>query len=175
MMLFQLAPVWCCLDAGYERLEMLKALNFLVILCKRRDKNKQWRLQTNCAHLWHGQVWHSIFKVIYLPDFHSPVFFSFLTLDWDLGNCLKNECYRKQLRMPQPMRSWIDLRATYKVTVCLSFHCAILSFFLTALKSITFIWAWWGLWNHIVSIVDTVSLIVMERSQWLSTHPVCLS
>ncbi|XP_015747672.1 PREDICTED: ERI1 exoribonuclease 2-like isoform X2 [Acropora digitifera] len=34
--------------------------------------------------------------------------------DWDLGNCLKNECYRKQLRMPQPMRSWIDLRATYK-------------------------------------------------------------
>ncbi|XP_068671809.1 ERI1 exoribonuclease 2-like [Montipora foliosa] len=34
--------------------------------------------------------------------------------DWDLGNCLKNECYRKQLRMPQPLRSWIDLRATYK-------------------------------------------------------------
>jgi len=34
--------------------------------------------------------------------------------DWDLGTCLKNECYRKQLRMPHPLRSWIDLRATYK-------------------------------------------------------------
>ena len=37
--------------------------------------------------------------------------------DWDLGTCLKNECYRKQLRVPHPLRSWIDLRATYKVCI----------------------------------------------------------
>ena len=36
-------------------------------------------------------------------------------LDWDLGVCLRNECHRKQLRVPHPLRSWIDLRATYKV------------------------------------------------------------
>ena len=37
--------------------------------------------------------------------------------DWDLGTCLKNECYRKQLRVPHPLRSWTDLRATYKVCI----------------------------------------------------------
>lgn len=52
--------------------------------------------------LWH---WHS---------FHFSLF-----EDWDLGTCLKNECYRKQLRMPHPLRSWIDLRATYKVSTVL--------------------------------------------------------
>ena len=36
--------------------------------------------------------------------------------DWDLGTCLKNECNRKQLRTPHSMRSWIDLRATYRVS-----------------------------------------------------------
>lgn len=50
---------------------------------------------------------------------------AFLTLfaykkDWDLGTCLKNECSRKQLRMPHPLRSWIDLRATYKVSIVTS-------------------------------------------------------
>lgn len=38
--------------------------------------------------------------------------------DWDLGTCLKNECKRKQLRMPHSLRSWIDLRATYRNFYC---------------------------------------------------------
>lgn len=38
--------------------------------------------------------------------------------DWDLGTCLKNECNRKQLRTPHSMRSWIDLRATYRNFYC---------------------------------------------------------
>lgn len=35
--------------------------------------------------------------------------------DWDLGVCLQYECKRKQLRKPEILNSWIDLRATYKV------------------------------------------------------------
>uniref|UniRef100_A0A803SVP0 ERI1 exoribonuclease 2 n=1 Tax=Anolis carolinensis TaxID=28377 RepID=A0A803SVP0_ANOCA len=35
--------------------------------------------------------------------------------DWDLGVCLHYECKRKQLRKPDILNSWIDLRATYKV------------------------------------------------------------
>ncbi|XP_075755544.1 ERI1 exoribonuclease 2 isoform X3 [Pelodiscus sinensis] len=35
--------------------------------------------------------------------------------DWDLGVCLQYECRRKQLRKPDILNSWIDLRATYKV------------------------------------------------------------
>lgn len=34
--------------------------------------------------------------------------------DWDLGICLHYECQRKQLIMPQPLTSWIDLKATYR-------------------------------------------------------------
>uniref|UniRef100_A0A8C4SLH6 ERI1 exoribonuclease 2 n=1 Tax=Erpetoichthys calabaricus TaxID=27687 RepID=A0A8C4SLH6_ERPCA len=34
--------------------------------------------------------------------------------DWDLGVCLQYECKRKQLRKPEVLNSWIDLRATYK-------------------------------------------------------------
>ncbi|XP_015681728.1 ERI1 exoribonuclease 2 [Protobothrops mucrosquamatus] len=34
--------------------------------------------------------------------------------DWDLGICLHYECKRKQLRKPDILNSWIDLRATYK-------------------------------------------------------------
>ncbi|XP_063170827.1 ERI1 exoribonuclease 2 [Candoia aspera] len=34
--------------------------------------------------------------------------------DWDLGICLHYECKRKQLRKPDTLNSWIDLRATYK-------------------------------------------------------------
>ncbi|XP_058013624.1 ERI1 exoribonuclease 2 isoform X2 [Ahaetulla prasina] len=34
--------------------------------------------------------------------------------DWDLGICLHYECKRKQLRKPNILNSWIDLRATYK-------------------------------------------------------------
>uniref|UniRef100_A0A2K6MJH4 ERI1 exoribonuclease 2 n=1 Tax=Rhinopithecus bieti TaxID=61621 RepID=A0A2K6MJH4_RHIBE len=37
--------------------------------------------------------------------------------DWDLGVCLEYECKRKQLLKPVFLNSWIDLRATYKVTV----------------------------------------------------------
>ncbi|MBN3305121.1 ERI2 exoribonuclease, partial [Amia calva] len=35
--------------------------------------------------------------------------------DWDLGVCLQYECKRKQLRKPEALSSWIDLRATYKL------------------------------------------------------------
>nr|XP_056722170.1 ERI1 exoribonuclease 2 [Euleptes europaea] len=35
--------------------------------------------------------------------------------DWDLGVCLQYECKRKQLRQPEILNSWIDLRATYKL------------------------------------------------------------
>lgn len=41
---------------------------------------------------------------------------SFLTWsDWDLGVCLHYECKRKQLRKPEVLSSWIDLRSTYRV------------------------------------------------------------
>ncbi|XP_077094280.1 ERI1 exoribonuclease 2 [Siphateles boraxobius] len=35
--------------------------------------------------------------------------------DWDLGVCLLYECKRKQLRVPEALKSWIDLRATYRL------------------------------------------------------------
>lgn len=41
------------------------------------------------------------------------VFFS--CADWDLGVCLQYECKRKQLRKPDILNSWIDLKATYRV------------------------------------------------------------
>ncbi|NWY91610.1 ERI2 exoribonuclease, partial [Loxia curvirostra] len=34
--------------------------------------------------------------------------------DWDLGVCLHYECQRKQLRKPNILNSWIDLKATYR-------------------------------------------------------------
>ncbi|KAJ1097161.1 hypothetical protein NDU88_002287, partial [Pleurodeles waltl] len=34
--------------------------------------------------------------------------------DWDLEVCLLYECRRKQIRKPDILNSWIDLRATYK-------------------------------------------------------------
>ncbi|NXU10637.1 ERI2 exoribonuclease, partial [Pardalotus punctatus] len=34
--------------------------------------------------------------------------------DWDLGVCLHYECKRKQLRKPDFLNSWIDLKATYR-------------------------------------------------------------
>ncbi|NXH94254.1 ERI2 exoribonuclease, partial [Pachycephala philippinensis] len=34
--------------------------------------------------------------------------------DWDLGVCLHYECKRKQLRKPDILSSWIDLKATYR-------------------------------------------------------------
>ncbi|XP_014162254.1 ERI1 exoribonuclease 2 [Geospiza fortis] len=34
--------------------------------------------------------------------------------DWDLGVCLHYECKRKQLRKPDVLNSWIDLKATYR-------------------------------------------------------------
>ncbi|KAL8175467.1 UNVERIFIED_CONTAM: hypothetical protein K2H54_025826 [Gekko kuhli] len=36
-------------------------------------------------------------------------------INWDLGVCLQYECKRKQLRKPDILNSWIDLRATYKL------------------------------------------------------------
>ncbi|NXM78675.1 ERI2 exoribonuclease, partial [Serilophus lunatus] len=38
----------------------------------------------------------------------------FTWTDWDLGVCLQYECKRKQLRKPNILNSWIDLKATYK-------------------------------------------------------------
>ncbi|XP_071976634.1 ERI1 exoribonuclease 2 isoform X2 [Engystomops pustulosus] len=35
--------------------------------------------------------------------------------DWDLGVCLLYECKRKQLRKPDILNSWIDLRLAYKL------------------------------------------------------------
>ncbi|NXE47009.1 ERI2 exoribonuclease, partial [Casuarius casuarius] len=35
--------------------------------------------------------------------------------DWDLGVCLHYECKRKQLRKPDILNSWIDLKATYRL------------------------------------------------------------
>ncbi|XP_075035823.1 ERI1 exoribonuclease 2 isoform X2 [Mixophyes fleayi] len=35
--------------------------------------------------------------------------------DWDLGVCLLYECRRKQLRKPDILNCWIDLRLTYKL------------------------------------------------------------
>ncbi|KAM4697751.1 ERI1 exoribonuclease 2 [Rhinophrynus dorsalis] len=35
--------------------------------------------------------------------------------DWDLGVCLLYECKRKQLKKPDILNSWIDLRVTYKL------------------------------------------------------------
>uniref|UniRef100_A0A672LSL2 ERI1 exoribonuclease 2 n=1 Tax=Sinocyclocheilus grahami TaxID=75366 RepID=A0A672LSL2_SINGR len=35
--------------------------------------------------------------------------------DWDLGVCLLYECKRKQLSFPEALKSWIDLRVTYRL------------------------------------------------------------
>ncbi|XP_053551054.1 ERI1 exoribonuclease 2 [Bombina bombina] len=35
--------------------------------------------------------------------------------DWDLGVCLLYECKRKQIRKPEILNSWVDLRLTYKL------------------------------------------------------------
>ncbi|XP_051559736.1 ERI1 exoribonuclease 2 isoform X2 [Myxocyprinus asiaticus] len=35
--------------------------------------------------------------------------------DWDLGVCLLYECKRKQICVPEALKSWIDLRATYRL------------------------------------------------------------
>ncbi|KAI7810655.1 ERI1 exoribonuclease 2 isoform X2 [Triplophysa rosa] len=35
--------------------------------------------------------------------------------DWDLGVCLLYECRRKQMTVPDALKSWIDLRATYRL------------------------------------------------------------
>ncbi|XP_051661718.1 ERI1 exoribonuclease 2 isoform X2 [Manacus candei] len=59
-------------------------------------------------------------KIIFSPDTESN--FSseakactFVTwTDWDLGVCLQYECKRKQLRKPDILNSWIDLKATYR-------------------------------------------------------------
>ncbi|XP_056648265.1 ERI1 exoribonuclease 2 [Diorhabda sublineata] len=33
--------------------------------------------------------------------------------DWDIRNCLKNECRRKQIVLPEIFTKWIDIRALY--------------------------------------------------------------
>lgn len=34
--------------------------------------------------------------------------------DWDLGKCLKHECWRKSLKFPTIFSNWIDVRAVYR-------------------------------------------------------------
>lgn len=41
---------------------------------------------------------------------------TFLTWsNWDLNVCLKNECKRKRIKVPNIFNSWIDIKASYKV------------------------------------------------------------
>ncbi|XP_076997728.1 ERI1 exoribonuclease 2 isoform X2 [Tamandua tetradactyla] len=52
------------------------------------------------------------------PSNSEVKFCAFVTWsDWDLGVCLEYECKRKQLVKPVFLNSWIDLRATYKMSV----------------------------------------------------------
>ncbi|KFW04695.1 ERI1 exoribonuclease 2, partial [Eurypyga helias] len=59
-------------------------------------------------------------KIIFSSDISSPSTSeanpcTFVTwTDWDLGVCLQYECKRKQLRKPDILNSWIDLKATYR-------------------------------------------------------------
>ncbi|KAJ8979703.1 hypothetical protein NQ317_000988 [Molorchus minor] len=34
--------------------------------------------------------------------------------DWDLGTCLKYECNRKGIKLPDMFTQWIDIRVLYK-------------------------------------------------------------
>ncbi|XP_067260120.1 ERI1 exoribonuclease 2 isoform X2 [Chanodichthys erythropterus] len=47
------------------------------------------------------------------PSGHPCAFITWS--DWDLGVCLLYECKRKQLTVPEALKSWIDLRATYRL------------------------------------------------------------
>ncbi|XP_078521214.1 ERI1 exoribonuclease 2 [Lissotriton helveticus] len=59
-------------------------------------------------------------KIVFLSATSSPPtqedkLCAFVTWsDWDLEVCLLYECRRKQIRKPDILNSWIDLRATYK-------------------------------------------------------------
>ncbi|NWV60490.1 ERI2 exoribonuclease, partial [Malurus elegans] len=59
-------------------------------------------------------------KIIFITDSQSnstseAKACAFVTwTDWDLGVCLHYECRRKQLRKPDILNSWIDLKATYR-------------------------------------------------------------
>ncbi|NWX20479.1 ERI2 exoribonuclease, partial [Aegotheles bennettii] len=59
-------------------------------------------------------------KIVFGSDVPSPSAAeanpcTFVTwTDWDLGVCLQYECKRKQLRKPDILNSWIDLKATYR-------------------------------------------------------------
>ena len=57
--------------------------------------------------------------VIYIIAYNELTFPCSLVSDWDLGVCLMYECKRKQLLKPAQLNSWIDLRATYRVTSCI--------------------------------------------------------
>ncbi|KAM3916066.1 ERI1 exoribonuclease 2 [Leptodactylus fuscus] len=60
---------------------------------------------------------HIIFPgVLPTPSSSEQKMCGFVTWsDWDLGVCLLYECRRKQLRRPDILNSWIDLRLTYKL------------------------------------------------------------
>ncbi|XP_065125599.1 ERI1 exoribonuclease 2 [Paramisgurnus dabryanus] len=47
------------------------------------------------------------------PSGHPCAFITWS--DWDLGVCLLYECKRKQISVPEALKSWIDLRATYRL------------------------------------------------------------
>lgn len=47
--------------------------------------------------------------------------------DWDLSVCLQYECKRKQILKPAYLNSWIDLRATYRVSLVNMESCSAVS------------------------------------------------
>ncbi|KAJ6659798.1 hypothetical protein lerEdw1_018514 [Lerista edwardsae] len=124
---------YACLSflSGFKRYKMRRKLFSIQLL------PAVLLLKENYALLLHGQVIPTTCAKLtvasYLKDFKVKVektvgdgethltilgikrayFFT----DWDLGVCLQYECKRKQLRKPDILNSWIDLRATYKVRV----------------------------------------------------------
>ncbi|NXA38495.1 ERI2 exoribonuclease, partial [Eudromia elegans] len=60
-------------------------------------------------------------KILFVSDIPNPSMSetklcTFVTwTDWDLGVCLHYECKRKQLRKPDILNAWIDLKATYRL------------------------------------------------------------
>jgi len=54
------------------------------------------------------------FKLSATPTENSKSFTCCTWSDWDLNLCLENECKRKQLKKPEELKTWIDIRAVYK-------------------------------------------------------------
>lgn len=57
-------------------------------------------------------------KKLYFPSASKPTGYHKAILvtwtDWDLSTCLQNECYRKRITYTPYLKSWIDLRKTFR-------------------------------------------------------------